>query len=163
MNARGIAALIFSWLLLVALMPVARQGWFWNDLRPSLPLVSLPAEEPTDIASSVPLAVSALALVSMCALIVELAKFEVTRTLGGVFYFTLIVYQLVLFIDGFRSYAYDWWLFLISLTGLRPLTSTVDLSQVSGVRVPWFSGIVLLAVLGAIWLRRRSATQPVLA
>lgn len=159
MSARGQTALVFSWLLLILLIPVARRGWFWSDLRPSLPLVSLPDETTTDIASSVPLAVTALAVATICALIGEVAKFDAGRTVKPIFYFAIVAYQAVLVMDGFRSYAYDWWLLILSLTGWFPLRAAVDLRDVSGVRVPWLSGVMLIALLAAAWLRRRAAPR----
>ena len=144
MNLRSGVPLLLSCLCAVALVPVARAGWFYDDLQPSVPLVSASYEANRDVASSVPLLIAAIIAGWFCALIVEVSKARADTS--AMQYSGFLLYQVVLSVEAVRAYAFDWWLYLLSRVNLVQLEPAMDLSEISGTRLPWVSGSIGIAM-----------------
>jgi hypothetical protein len=165
--ARTTLPVLLSWMSGASLYFYLREGFPFHDLQPSLPLVSLPFDPRRDVVSSVPMLFFALVAAFVCASITEVAKARSVQQgrRAATFYIVLMVYQLILVADIFRAYAYDWWTWFLSWTGFGHLDSTGDLRAVSGLRLPWLSGIAALLAIAIIGIVTRvpqatSARQP---
>jgi hypothetical protein len=147
-----------AWLIAAGPMVLLRHGLPLRELRPNLPLVSLPFDSHRDVVSSVPHLFITLVFCLIAMTSLEPAKIYVARNFATPFAaYVIFSLQLTLGLDILRAYAYDWWCWMISWIGWERLHEAVDLREVSGIRFPWVStgaAILVLAYMGAAARRR---------
>lgn len=152
----------FSWFA-AASYPLIRDLVHWRPeaFGPEVPYLLLTHGTKTDVMSSVSYFVWILVFGTVCCIPTEVAKF-MARSLSwpaGV-YFMLVGLQLILLGDTLRTYSYDWWRYLLSLSHLRGIEPLAWMDT-SVARVPWISAaatasVTLLFLSCMIW----AATEP---
>ena len=145
-----------AWLLAMLFRFVQRAIWLRGPYYPTLPLVSLPFEPSRDVVSSVPALFIVLITATVVVLVADIGKFFSRQLPGGqgVTYVLLSCYQVILLGDMLRSYARDWWTWLLSWIGILALTDTPPLPDLS-TRLPVISGLFLLLVITSVAVRLR--------
>lgn len=122
-----VAPLVVSWLCAACFRQVVRAANV--DLHthgPWVPYLPAYTSEPgsSDVRSSVYYLFVVLAAALLAALPIELSKLASRSAMRPIITYVLLALQQCLLIaDVVRSYAADWWLYVLSIVGLRPITS----------------------------------------
>jgi hypothetical protein len=87
-----------------------------------------------------------------CALLVEPTKAAVHSARRRVALYALLVgYQIVLFGDTIRAHAFDWWRWLLSLTGIATLPMFPTEQDAASFHFPWLSCALAVATAIAVF------------
>ena len=147
-TSAALATLVLSWAVLAAAPWIAALVPWRSLYEPSLPSVgAVPWNPRGDFMSSVPALFQVLLLSGLAALLVEIPKALLPRGRWRS-YLLLLTYQLALMADGLRTYAFDWWVWLLYWLGLR---STGLESSLHAAR-PWPSLLAMIALATFLWL-----------
>src|SRR5690349_3673084 len=120
--------------------------WRPEVIGPEIPYLLTVHGTRTDVVSSVSYFVSMLLLGGVCCMPIEAAKLRaLSLRLPTLLYILLVALQLVLLGDVLRTYAYDWWRYLLSLAHIRMIDSSAWM-RTSVARVPWVSGLATLCI-----------------
>lgn len=117
-----------------------------------VPLVSVADRAGRDVVSDVTgfAVVFAWGLVS--ALLIEPTKAAAhAARRSTALYSLLVAYQFVLFADTIRAHAFDWWRWLLSLTGIVVLPAFPGVQDVPSFHFPWMSCVVAVATAIAVF------------
>jgi hypothetical protein len=156
---------ILAWLScgFAVAFPLIRSLFDWRPeaAGPELPYLLLPRGTPTDVMSSVSHLTWILIAAALCCVPLEAAKLLSRRIEHGVFAFiALLTLQVVLVGEFVKTYAYDWWRYLLSLAGVRPITPTTWMITNEGLRPWWTLAATLLVTLMLLGLHRGNLRTP---
>lgn len=136
-----------SWLAAASYRAISELfGWRPEIFGPEIPYLLMVPGTKTDVMSSVSYLVWVLFLGVGCCIPTEVAKLT-ARTLQRpvTAYVVLVGFQAILCGDVLRTYAYDWWRYLLSLAHVRSI-GPLTWMETSVARVPWVSGISAVCV-----------------
>lgn len=147
--------LILSWSLAAA-FPLFLKLADWNPQvkPPEVPFVLTPGASGEHVRSSVYYLIVIIGVGMLCALPLEVSKFLATKHRFSVpLYVAFTTQQCLLLADVIRSYAWDWWLFLLSVTHISPIDEytwmTPHISTVGS--WPWPSGIAAALIIALVF------------
>jgi hypothetical protein len=126
-------------------------------MPPEVPFVITPWAAGEHVRSSVYYLLVIVAVGLACAVPIEISKYAAAMRLSRpVVFVALTLQQVVLLLDVLRSYAWDWWLFVLSMAHLRPIdrASWMERHFTTVGPWPWPSGIFALLVIGVVVLDR---------
>lgn len=158
---RFIAASAFVWCSAALAVSYRIVGdnitWRPEAIGPDVPYLLLPRGTQTDVVSSVSYFVWILGVAWLCCFPVELAKLlsrSLPRPVCG--YVSLVLFQLLVFADVLRTYAYDWWRYVLWILGIRDIHSTSWMIT-SVARLPWLTCVAAVAVTALLYAHSRAA------
>lgn len=161
--SRFLLPLAASWL--IAAIGIYAQYDFLlpHPYLPALPRVDVPYAHGSDVVSVVPHLFRALVVGSVAVLVAEIAKI---LALGDSDWrrnaIAVLLYQVVLFLDVFRGYAQDWFVYFLSFLHLIRLEDRLGADKPPWLPIPspWVSFAVLLMLsaylMNVTWRRESS-------
>lgn len=143
---------VFAWLLSVSLNLWLRSLLNAVGGTVLVPLVSVSDPAGRDVVSDV----TGFALVVVwglvCALLIEPTKAAAHAGRRPIAVYSLLVAcQIVLFGDTIRAHAFDWWRWLLSLTGAVTLPTFPEAQDMPGFHFPWISCAMAVATAVAVF------------
>jgi hypothetical protein len=154
--------LVASWLLAAA-VPLVPQLAVAQTMSPEVPLVLTPGSAGEHVRSSVYYLLVIIGAALCCALPLEVAKFAAVRhRRAPLVYAALTLQQGLIAADVVRSYAWDWWVFLLSITHLQPIDgSTWMVRHPTTIGAwPWPSALSMIGVACILVLTRPARRRP---
>jgi hypothetical protein len=163
----GVVGLVWcSWICAASYQFVSEFfAWRPEAIGPEIPYLLLAQGTKTNVVSSVSYFVWILGVGVACCIPTEAGKLIARASPRPVSaYIILLVFQGLLISDVLRTYAYDWWRYLLSLISVMRIDHLTWM-QTSVARVPWPSGLaavcltLLLYALAALPTRRGTASE----